>query len=308
MSASINIDLLNIVLRLALYLDLMVLFGLAAFGLYSLRGPERISGVVVHFKALVLTTALFGVLLSVAAMLCMAWAMSGVTDWNELLPHIEMMVFETDVGVSWRVRIAALLLAAIAVALNHTAPTVSLWLVTLSGAVALATLAWAGHGAMDEGLRRNWHFITDFLHLWAAGAWVGALTAFALLLRQAEHRLPVLARTLTGFETAGAVIVVVISVTGVVNYLFIVGPRVDGLLDSTYGQLLALKVVLFAAMLVFAALNRFHLSPLLEQARQTGEHSVAVNALRRSMALELSVAVVILALVAWLGTLSPAME
>ena len=308
MSASINIDLLNIVLRLALYLDLMVLFGLAAFGLYSLRGPERISGVVVHFKALVLSTALLGVLLSVAAMLCMAWAMSGASDWSELLPHIEMMVLETDVGLSWSVRIAALALAAIAVALNHLAPTASLWLITLSGAVSLATLAWAGHGAMDEGLRRNWHFITDFLHLWAAGGWVGALTAFALLLRQAEQRLPVLARTLTGFETAGAVIVLVISVTGVVNYLFIVGPRVDGLLDSTYGQLLTLKVVLFAAMLVFAALNRFHLSPLLEQARQTGEHSVAVNALRRSMALELSVAVAILALVAWLGTLSPAMD
>src|SRR3546814_16505561 len=77
------------------------------------------------------------------------------------------------------------------------------------------------------------------------------------------------------------------------------------LLDSTYGQLLALKVALFAAMLVFAALNRFHLSPLLELARQTGEHSTAVNALRRSMVLELSVAVGILALVAWLGTLSP---
>jgi putative copper resistance protein D len=306
LGTSINIDLLNIVLRLALYLDLMVLFGLAAFGLYSLRGPERISGVVVHFKALVLSTALLGVLLSVAAMLCMA--MSGASDWSELLPHIEMMVLETDVGLSWSVRIAALLLAAIAVALNHLAPTASLWMITLSGAVALATLAWAGHGAMDEGLRRNWHFITDFLHLWAAGGWVGALTAFALLLRQAEQRLPVLARTLTGFETAGAVIVVVISVTGVVNYLFIVGPRVDGLLDSTYGQLLTLKVVLFAAMLVFAALNRFHLSPLLEQARQTGEHSVAVNALRRSMALELSVAVAILALVAWLGTLSPQMD
>jgi len=94
----------------------------------------------------------------------------------------------------------------------------------------------------------------------------------------------------------------------VINYLFIVGPSITGLLDSTYGQLLALKLTLFAVMLVFAALNRFHLSPLLENARQTGEHRVAVNALRRSMILEFSVAVVILGLVAWLGTLSPEME
>ncbi|AHL35638.1 copper resistance protein CopD [Pseudomonas brassicacearum] len=301
-------DSINIALRFALYLDLMLLFGLAAFGLYSLRGQERQSGVALNFKGLLLATAALGVLLSAAAMLCMAQAMSGVSDWAELWPHIEMMMFETDVGLSWNLRIAALVLAGFAVTLNTRWPTASLWLVTLGGAVALATLAWAGHGAMDEGERRNWHFITDFLHLWTAGGWVGALAAFALLLRQAEPRLSVLARTLTGFETAGAVIVVVISVTGVVNYLFIVGPSVEGLLDSTYGQLLTLKLLFFAAMLVFAALNRFHLSPLLEQARQTGEHGVAVNALRRSMVLEFCVAVVILGLVAWLGTLSPVME
>lgn len=301
-------DSINIALRFALYLDLMLLFGLAAFGLYSLRGQERVSGVQLPFAPLLLATAALGGLLSLAAMACMAWAMSGVSAWAELWPHIEMMVVQTDVGLSWTLRMAALLLAGFAVTLNHRWPSASLGLVTLAGAVALATLAWAGHGAMDEGSRRNWHFITDFLHLWAAGGWVGALAAFALLLRQAEPALAVLARTLTGFETAGAVIVLVIGVTGVVNYLFIVGPSVEGLLDSTYGQLLTLKLILFAAMLVFAALNRFHLSPLLEQARQSGEHGVAVKALRRSMVLEFAVAVVILGLVAWLGTLSPAME
>jgi putative copper resistance protein D len=260
------------------------------------------------FAPLLLAMAVLGGLLSLAAMACMAWAMSGVSTWAELWPHIEMMVLETDVGLAWMLRMAALLLAGVAVTLNQRWPTAGLGLVALGGAVALATLAWAGHGAMDEGTRRNWHFITDFMHLWAAGGWIGALAAFALLLRQAEPQLAVLVRTLIGFETAGAVIVVVISVTGVVNYLFIVGPSIVGVLDSLYGQLLALKLILFTAMLVFAALNRFHLSPLLENARRSGEHGVAVNALRRSMVLEFSVAVVILGLVAWLGTLSPGME
>lgn len=301
-------DSINIALRFALYLDLMLLFGLAAFGLYSLRGTERRSGVVLNLESPLLTTAVLGVLLSVAAMLSMVSAMSGATDWAELRPHIEMMVLETDIGLSWILRITALLLAGVALMFHERWPGASLALIMLGGAVALGTLAWAGHGAMDEGTRRSWHFITDFLHLWAAGAWVGALAAFALLLRQVEPPLQVLARALIGFETVGAVIVLVISVTGVANYLFIVGPSVEGLLLGTYGQLLALKLILFAAMLVFAALNRFHLSPLLEQARQTGEHGVAVNALRRSMVLEFSVAVVILGLVAWLGTLSPEMD
>jgi putative copper resistance protein D len=43
---------------------------------------------------------------------------------------------------------------------------------------------------------------------------------------------------LTGFESVGAVIVVVIGLSGAINYLFIVGPRIDGVMLSTYGALL----------------------------------------------------------------------
>lgn len=118
----------------------------------------------------------------------------------------------------------------------------------------------------------------------------------------------VLSRVLTGFESAGALIVVTISITGVVNYLFIVGPTLDEVMMTTYGTLLFLKVLLFAGMIILATLNRFHLSPLLVRSIKEGDHAVAVNALRRSMILEFSVAVVIVCLVAWLGTLSPGMD
>ena len=99
-----------------------------------------------------------------------------------------------------------------------------------------------------------------------------------------------------------------ISITGVVNYLFIVGPPLDEVMMTTYGTLLFLKVLLFAGMIILATLNRFHLSPLLVRSIKEGDHAVAVNALRRSMILEFSVAVVIVCLVAWLGTLSPGMD
>ncbi|VVO27091.1 Copper resistance protein D [Pseudomonas fluorescens] len=165
---------------------------------------------------------------------------------------------------------------------------------------------------MDEGNRRYMHFISDIFHLLAAGGWLGALAAFALLLRvkslKGEQEARILARVLTGFESAGAVIVVLISITGVVNYLFIVGPTLDEVMLSTYGILLFLKVLLFAGMIVLATLNRFHLNPLLERSIRAGEYSVAVNALRRSMTLEFSVALIIVSLVAWLGVLSPEMD
>jgi len=74
---------------------------------------------------------------------------------------------------------------------------------------------------------------------------------------------------------------------------------------GTYGMLLAIKVLLFAGMLVLAALNRFHLGPSLQQSLRDGQHAIAANALRRSVVVELAIALLIVALVAWLGTLSP---
>lgn len=305
-------DPLSIVLRFALYTDLMTLFGLGIFGLYSLRGNERRSGVVLPFLPLLGTAALLGLLLSAASIVQMAKSMSAASEWHEALPHVQMMVTQTEVGTSWLIRVSALIGALVAMALNPRWPTASLLVVALLGAIALATLAWTGHGAMDEGMRRFWHFSADILHLLSSSGWFGALVAFALMLRprKAEtlHSVEVLSRTLTGFEKAGAVIVALIVITGVVNYLFIVGPQVAGLLASPYGLLLFGKLCLFAVMVGLASANRFLLSPALERAVHQGAYAQAARSIRYSMAFELGAAVVVLALIAWLGTLSPEME
>jgi putative copper resistance protein D len=305
-------DWASIALRFGLYMDLMLLFGVALFGLYSLEGRERVSGAVLPFRSVLAGTTALGVLVSVASMVMMASTMSGESDFSELRPHIEMMVFETDVGLAWVVRIIALVAGGLAVMLNQRAPGASLLVAAIAGGIALASLAWSGHGAMDEGSRRYWHFTMDILHLLAAGGWFGALAAFAWMAKpgtlHTEKSIRLLARAATRFESAGALIVVLITVTGVVNYLFIVGPKLDSVLQSTYGILLIIKVMLFAGMLVLAALNRFHLGPLLERSLREGEFRVAANALRRSVLVELSAAVLIVGLVAWLGTLSPDME
>ena len=288
----------------------MLLFGLALFGLYSLKGQERMSGAVLPFRSMLAGTAVLGVVLSVASMLMMASAMSGESDFAELRPHIEMMMLETDVGLACMARTVALVVAGLAVMLR--APGFSLWVAAFAGGIALSSLAWNGHGAMDDGSRRDWHFAVDILHLLVAGAWLGALVAFALMAKtnalQTEAHIRLLARAVNRFEVIGAVIVVVITVTGVVNYLFIVGPKLDEVFLTTYGVLLFIKVVLFAGMLVLAALNRIHLGPFLERSLQNGQYTVAANALRRSVVVELAAAVLIVGLVAWLGTLSPEME
>lgn len=305
-------DPLSIVLRFALYTDLMMLFGLGLFGLYSLRASERRSGVVLPFIPLLGTAAVMGLLLSAASIMQMAKAMSGATEWREAVPHVEMMVTQTDLGTSWLIRMGVLAAAVVAIAFNRRSPTSSLLAISLLGAMAIATLAWTGHGAMDEGGRRFWHFSADILHLLSSSGWFGALVAFALMLRprkvESLHSVQVLSRTLTGFERAGSVIVAVILATGVVNYLLIVGPQVDGILSSTYGVLLLCKLALFGVMVGLASANRFFLSPAFERAVHQTDYARAAQAIRYSMALELGSAVIILALIAWLGTLGPEME
>jgi hypothetical protein len=78
--------------------------------------------------------------------------------------------------------------------------------------------------------------------------------------------------------------------------------------SSPYGQLLIAKLGLFGLMLALAAANRYRLSPLLERVHVSGEHATAIAALRRSLFVETCCAFLILALVAWLGTLGPMTE
>lgn len=284
-------ELINIVLRFALYVDLLLVFGLALFALYS-------AGTLLRFRPMLRGIALIGALLSVAGLVLMTRAMSDETALAALWPHLQMMLLETDVGLAWAVRMIALIVVLI---------RPGAWLASVAGAIALASLAWSGHGAMDEGTLRFWHFLSDILHLLAAGAWLGAMLALVLMARGPvdEARIRSLAFAVRRFEWIGAVIVLTLSITGVVNYLFIVGPRLDEVLLGTYGMLLAIKILLFAGMLVLAALNRFHLGPALAQALRNGHYVIAANALKRSVVVELAIALLIVALVAWLGTLSP---
>lgn len=290
-------ELISVALRFVVYLDLMLLFGLGLFGLYGLYAEQRR---LLDLKALMRLTGGLGLAFSVASMLVMTQAMSGATDWQTLWPHLQMMLWQTDLGLTWWVRIVALSVAALSPRLP---------LATLSAGVALVTLVWTGHGVMHEGGQGVWHIVSDSVHLLAAAGWVGALAAFGLLLMPASlpqgDRVKVLARALSGFEHIGAGFVLVLIGTGVANYLFVVGPNLAGITGGVYAVLLCLKLGLFGLMLALAALNRYHLAPLLQRSIAAGDSAVAIRALQRSMILEFGAVVLILGLVAWLGTLAP---
>lgn len=304
---------LTIAVRLLLYLDLMVLFGVAAFSLYALRGAERVSGTLLVSSALTAGASLGGLLLSLFGMAALAANLGGTSLAAINSEILGALLFETSNGIAWQLRLAALMVALGAAWPLRSAYTATAGaaLAMATGGVALATLAWTGHGAAGEGGFGWLQLAADIGHLLAAGIWVGALVAMLLMVsRSAEvvDRDYLLAshRVLAGFSTTGMIVVATLIVTGLINLAGTTGVAgIAALPTVLYGQLLIAKLALFAVMLALAASNWFRLVPAFEAALATGDKAAALSALRRSLALESFCAVVILALVAWLGTLDP---
>ena len=295
---------LAIAIRFTLYANLMVVFGWPLFALYGTRdkagGPSR---------GQLLSMTVLAVALSLAGMLAMTASMSGVAIVDVDRGSIEAMVFETPMGLAWQVRMAALAaIAALAGARNSSARIATV----AFASAALASLAWTGHGAAGEATTGWVQLVADIVHLLAAGAWIGALVALGLMLARNASRLTsadfiAMHRTLDGFSKAGTILVALLIVTGAINTWVLVGPAGVRLFSSDlYVQLLAIKLVLFAAMLELAAMNRFRLTPALLRDLDSGSvPSGAQQALHRSIAIEAGLAASVLAIVAWLGTLVP---
>lgn len=303
-----------IVLRFGLYLDLMVLFGIAAFALYALHGDERRFDGAIALGPWLWGSAVLGAALSLGGLVVLAAGMAGVPLASVDPASVEMIVIATSAGTACLVRIVVLVLAAIVALTLRRRPAVALPFAAGAGAIALATLAWGGHGAMDEGVVGWFHLAADIGHLLAGGIWVGALLALlSLVLRRRERvdhdHLVLSHRALDGFSLVGTITVATIIISGLVNSWLLVGPANILLLPvSLYGQLLIAKLLLFGAMGALAATNRFRLVPDFERSIGSDDHFAALRALRRSLAIETGCAVAVLALVAWLGTLEPPMS
>ena len=308
-----DLAVLLIATRFALYLDLMLVFGLPLFSLYSLRTAGQRASVDVIRPGTITILLMAGIALSAASFLLLAATMSDVPI-NEIdRDALRAMLDETAIGTSAKVRTIALLAALPLGFLLRTRPR-TWWALSCGlGAVALGSLAWTGHGAADDGRAGLVHLAADLVHLLAAGVWIGAIAALSLLLARASRadddqpdRAVLAHRALDDFSTVGSISVALLVVTGTVNSWILIGPaNILSLPAFLYGRLLLIKLLLFAGMLALAALNRFRLTPAIDRSLATGQSAAAVRSIRYSVAVEASLAVAVLMLVAWLGTLDP---
>ena len=295
---------LGIVVRWALVADLMLLFGVPLFAIYSAAGGD--TKITRRLRLSITWTALAGLLLSIFGMAILAANMSGVRLAQVDAATISMLVGQTAVGTAFLVRVSVLV-AAFAFGLAGRGHRVILLAVALCGAVALGSLAWSGHGVMDDGRTGTVHLVADIVHLLAAGVWSGALVSLLWLLATARHDSAATShRALAGFASVGTASVTLVVASGLINSWLLVGPRnILSLGASLYGQLLLIKLALFAGMVLLAAINRFRLTPALGATRTSDDARHAIQRLRLSLTLETFAALAILGLVAWLGTLEP---
>ena len=303
------LDLALVLARIAQYAAAAVLFGSPLFFLYGLprRGGAAAAGL-----------AWPRPLLGVASALLLAGAVAGLAAQTATMTGAPADAFKprawlsvvtgADFGPVLAGRIALGLVALAVASLGRR--SAALWGVTsLLGAAALASFAWTGHGASDDGLAGAVHLAGDVVHLLAAGVWLGALAALAILLftsrpRAAPTAIEALHRGLAGFSGVGLATVAILMASGVLNSWFLVGPgHVRDLLATDWGRLLCAKVVVFIGMLGLAGLNRFRLTPELE--RSLADPAAALRRLRASVAVETCAGVAVLVLVGVLGILAP---
>ena len=273
-----------------------MLFGVACFTLYAGAGLVRDQpGFTAWRRGRLALMALVALASGAGWLALTAAGMSGAPSDATSPSAIASVVTDTAFGKLWAVRMAgcgALLLLPFVRRLA--------WLLPITAAAVLASLAWTGHGGLPDGTTLGRiHTAADAAHLLAAGAWIGALWALGWMVLRLP-RATVTSSALSRFSGVGQLVVAVLIATGIVNAYVILG-HVEALWTTRYGRLLALKLLAFAGMLALAGLNRWVLTP-----RLAGGTAAAASRLRWHILCEQALSFVVLGVVAVIGTSDPA--
>jgi len=211
----------------------------------------------------------------------------------------------TQFGSVSQIRLALAILLAFCLAFERSA--FWRWL-GLGAAVGLiASIAWTGHAASTPHKLGYLHLGADVLHLTAAAAWIGGLVPLALLLGAGKHHQGRAGLELDGvrrFSALGIASVATLILSGIISAGILVG-SFHALVITAYGQLLMLKLAVFAAMLAFAAINRLSLMPRLALPSADTQQD-ALRGLSRNTLIEIGFGLFLFAVVGVLGTLHPA--
>ncbi len=191
---------------------------------------------------------------------------------------------------------------AVGLALSLRAGTVGLGVASVASIALVCSAALTSHAASVRGLRLL-AIVADSLHILAAAAWLGTLLMFVvagvpqLLRLEAPDRAETYPRLLRAFSALALIAGGLVVMTGAFSAnLQLTGP--SDLLNTRYGLVLLAKLIVAAGVFALGALNWRRL-PRRQQDPDAVEH------FRRRAALELCIALLVVAATATLVAIPP---
>jgi copper transport protein len=270
--------------RIGVYLGLFVGVGGVFFAVWIAPGPagERVilGSLAVGLASAIVSLGLQGIDLLDLPL----YALATPAPWVRALG--------TSLGPSLLIALASMATARIA----WRSPTMTIaWLLTAASMLGVGfSLATSGHAATAPP---DWLTVPSlFVHGVAIAYWVGALVPLAARARRQPDLLP---PVLHRFSAVAVPIVGLLMLSGLVLSVIQL-ESIYALIDTSYGIILLVKLVLVMLLLGLAALNRFWLTPALAKDYRFGRE------LRGSIVLECMLVIAILAVVAgWRFTPPP---
>lgn len=327
------------------YLAMMTLFGGLTFRLLILRPVmrgarglgegERAKGLAAGAGQFIKLSWWSLALLALSTLAALVLQTSAVTDTSvgeALSPaRLYRVLTRTNYGGPWLFQAATILVLAVILFLltrragstaseRHLASASNSGLLWAGAAVtALMMLApsLTGH-ARAAATEYRFTVFSDWLHLVAAGFWLGGLFHLALTLTrgvaglEGRQRLRVLERAIPLFTRLAIASTVVIAVTGVYNSWTHVD-RLSALWGTPYGEALSVKIALFIVMVALGGLNTFVIHPrarrlLGDGGTDSSEHLRLDRSFYRSVGVEAVLGVAVLLAAAVLVFLQPVRE
>jgi putative copper export protein len=161
-------------------------------------------------------------------------------------------------------------------------------------AVLLITSTFSGHSTVATP---KWLAVAnDILHMLAASIWFAGIIELAVALPDGwrgvdeRGRVKLLAETVSRFGRVAMIAIGIVAGTGTLNSFLHVGAAND-LIDTNYGRMVTLKILLFLGVLALGGINHYFVRHRLERAVEQGTDTPARSLFRRTIAAELAIAV-----------------
>jgi copper transport protein len=291
-----------------------------------------------RIERLLFAAVLLGFAVSALGLLLQGASASGASLWASINGAVLSDTLETRFGTVWAARavdwllLGALLLGAkalrrgvVAAVRPETArpaggdarltpppPRSIIAALALGAGYLTITPALGGHASIESP---TWLFFpSDALHVLAASVWVGGIACLLYALPAATREIPAAERgrlllaTLARFSPLALGAVVVIAITGVVQALIDVR-TVHGLLHTTYGALVIVKVVLLLTLISLGWVNRERAIPALRRLAGSEQTPGATGVLvRRTMRSELLLMLCVFGVTAALISYTPPID